>query len=111
MFMNNAMEFLNLAASSPKQLLAPPAAAKEQKPGINGDLVTFLNYVFVEIHGGHQAGALSVSRYRGHREAMKKAEAAGAVKVIASTKYGVKPKQFWVLTDEGKAALAKFRRF
>jgi hypothetical protein len=90
--------------------MAPPPTA-EQKPGINGDLVTFLNYVFVKIHGGHQAGALSVSRYRGHKAAMKKAEAAGAVKTIARLKCGIKPKQFWVLTDEGKAALVKFCRF
>jgi hypothetical protein len=109
--MNNAMEFLNPPAPSSKHHAAPPAVVKEPKPGINGDLVTFLNYVFVEIQGGHQAGALSVSRYRGHRAALKKAEAAGAVKIVSSTKYGIKPKQFWVLTDEGKAALAKFRRF
>lgn len=110
----NAHEFLALPAPRPDSTSTAPSSSAvnpAKHPGINGDLVTTLNYLFVEIHGGHQAGALSVSRYRGHREAMKKAEAAGAVKVISSTKHTVKPKQFWVLTEEGKAALAKFRRF
>lgn len=111
----NAFEFMNLPAPAGKSGVSLPHASssddQNKRPSISGELVTFLNYVFVEIHGGHQAGALSVSRYRGHRESMKKAEAAGAVKTISSTKFGVKPKQFWVLTDEGKAALAKFRRY
>ncbi|NEX63376.1 hypothetical protein [Noviherbaspirillum galbum] len=108
----SAFDFFDLPAvtSKPAPVQKKHSVDLDRKPRITGELVTFLNYVFVEIHGGHQAGALAVSRYRGHRSTMIMAEAAGAVKTISSTKYGPKIKQFWVLTDEGKAALAKYRQ-
>jgi len=83
-----------------------PVGQLPARIAIAPEILTFLQYVFIDSHQGHQANALPVGAYRGHRVALEKAETAGAVKVVTSKK---SQKRFWLLTESGKDALRKFR--